>query len=136
MSNEISLGFKLSVTKSSITIVNATQTKTQNQQTTLAILHHTTQIVGTSAEALSTGDVSLAAEHWVLLVNRDSTNYVDVIGYKDGANYVIVGRMRPGEPWMGRLTPQTAGYPCIKLQANTANCNVEVVVAEAGDPAA
>jgi hypothetical protein len=137
MANEISFTAKLTVTKNSASVTQNTSTKTQTMSTTSEKLHHTIQDVGTSAEDLSTGDVDLTKEYLVLLYNRDATNYVDVICRKDGTpTDVTVGRMRPGEPFGPfRATLQTAGYPKLRLQANTAACDVEVTVTDAGDPA-
>lgn len=138
MANEISFTSKLSVTKSSVTVTNATSTKTQTMATTAAALHHTVQAVGfAAAEAISTGDVVLTDQHLILLWNRDSTNYVTVTCHKDVSNSATCGIMRPGEPWGPvRAELQTAGYPCFKMQSAVAACNVEVIVCDAGDPAA
>jgi len=138
MSNEISLTSKLQATKNNQTFTNQVSTKTQNMKTTLDAGHHTTQNVGTSKEILSTGDVTLTEEHFVLLYNRDATNYVDVfMRLNVTPTDVQSGRIRPGECYGPvRLPVQSGGYPSLWLQANTAACDVEVVVCEAGDPAA
>jgi len=138
MSSEISLTAKLQSVKASQTFTNQVSTKTQNMKTTLDAGHHTTQNVGTAKEILSTGDVTLTEEHFVLLYNRDATNFVDVfMRLNVTPTDVQSGRMRPGECYGPvRLMLQTASYPSLWLQANTAACDVEVVVCDGGDPAA
>jgi len=137
MANEISIQFKLQGSKNGVVVTNngSPATKTQNMESTLTVLHHTTQHVGTTVEDILLGDVSTAKEYWVLLINRDASNYVDARAYKDASNFADLFRLRPGEPFMARLKPQTSGYPKLSLIANTAPCDVEVIVIEAGDPA-
>jgi hypothetical protein len=139
MANEITTAFKLSVTKGGVTITNATGTgtKTQTIQSNLTgVVHHTVQSVGhAEAEALSLGDVTLTADHMVLLINRDATNFVTVNANKSADHLAVCGKMLPGESWGPvRLLAQTASYPSITLQADTADCLVEVVACDAGDP--
>lgn len=138
MANEISIQFKLAGTKNGTTVQNngsGLGYKQQTIQSSLNKMAQNVQDVGTTAEDLLTGDVPLTSEHWVLLINRDPTNYVDVEAHKDAANFATIARMRPGEPFMCRLNAQSSGYPKLKLKANTAACPVEVIVISAGDPA-
>jgi hypothetical protein len=138
MSAEITLQAKLQSVKNNQTFTNQVWQKTQNMKTTLDMGHHTSQIVSTSKEILSTGDVTLTEEHFVLLYNRDASNFVDVFMRLNATpTDVQSGRMRPGESYGPvRLMLQTASYPSLWLQANTAACDVEVVVCDGGDPAA
>lgn len=138
MSAEITLQAKLQSVKNNQTFTNQVWQKTQNMKTTLDMGHHTSQIVSTSKEILSTGDVTLTEEHFVLLYNRDTTNFVDVFMRLNATpTDVQSGRMRPDESYGPvRLMLQTASYPSLWLQANTAACDVEVVVCDGGDPAA
>jgi len=138
MSAEITLQAKLQSVKNNQTFTNQVWQKTQNMKTTLDMGHHTSQIVSTSKEILSTGDVTLTEEHFVLLYNRDTTNFVDVFMRLNATpTDVQSGRMRPGESYGPvRLMQQTASYPSLWLQANTAACDVEVVACDGGDPTA
>ena len=138
MSAEITLQAKLQSVKNNQTFTNQVWQKTQNMKTTLDMGHHTSQIVSTSKEILSTGDVTLTEEHFVLLYNRDATNFVDVFMRLNATpTDVQSGRIRPGECYGPvRLMLQTASYPSLWLQANTTACDVEVVVCDGGDPAA
>lgn len=142
MANEISLTAKISATKSSVTVTNSTSTKTQTMAAAAAHMHHTIQAVGTSREAVALGDVdnsnATGDEYWVLLFNRDATNFVIVEALVGSATYYQVGLMRPGECW-GPVRMQKLdgdGYGALYMDADTAACNVEVVAVEAGDPAA
>lgn len=148
MANEISLTAKLSVTANSVTVTNATSTKTQSidadfDVTNPPALHHTLQEVGTSEEAVDLGDIdttnATGDEYMLLLANRDATNYVDVfVKLTEGSpdTYKQIGRMRPGEFWAGRMVQATAADDIggIYLKADTAACQVEVVACEAGVP--
>lgn len=138
MANEISIQFKLAATKGGVTVQNSGSSlgyKQQNMQSSLTRMIQVVQDVGTTSEDLLTGDVPLGSEQWVLLINRDPTNYVDVEAHKDASNFATIARMRPGEPFLCRLNAQSGGYPKLRLKANTASCPVEVIVISAGDPA-
>lgn len=137
MSDEIRTTGKVVVTKNNVSITNSVSTKTQTMQSTLSAMHQTTQAVGTSAEDLSTGDVDITKEYGVLIYNRDSTNYVDIILRKDATpTDADAARIRPGESFGPiRARAQSGGYPKYRLQANTAACNCEVLVWDCGDPA-
>lgn len=134
---DFDLQFKLTMTEGVVTMTNAQSTKSQTRESTLTKIHHTIQSVGTGAEeAIDTGDVDLSKQHWVLLVNRDASNYVIVSAHKDGSNQADAYIMLPGEPFFARCAGQSGGYPITKVQADTAACDVEVLVGEAGDPTA
>lgn len=141
MANEISLTAKISVSKNSVTATNATSTKTQTMESTLEKMHHTVQSVGTSREAVSTGDVDTSKEYFVLLYNRDDTNFVAVeIEYSDG-NWFNFAVIRPGEMFgpvrmKAIASPGANQYGELFLDADTAACDVEVLVCDAGNPAA
>lgn len=78
--------------------------------------------IGTSEENIATfGDIS--TEGWCYLRNLDATNYVQW-GFSTG---VYGGRMEAGEPaGPFRAEPGLTIY----LKANTAACNVQVVMLE------
>jgi hypothetical protein len=146
MANEIQMNSGLKATKNSVTVQTSpavTFSKIQTMEAALNKEHHTTQAVGTSEEAVSIGDIdnsnATGDEYIVQLVNRDSTNYVEVkVKYAATPSYWTIGVMRPGEPWGPARVPKLDGSSLggLFLKANTAACNVEVVACEAGDPAA
>lgn len=128
---------KLTLTEGVVTMTNSTSSKNQTRESTLTHVHHTIQAVGfAAAEAVSTGDVVLTKQHIILLQNLDPTNFVTVTGWYDVSTSVVCGILLPGEFFNTRAELQTAGYPCFKVQADTAACDVEVIVSDAGDPAA
>jgi|ERR1051325_6993497 len=138
MGQEITFNASLKGKKNNVSVGPLVTEKVQTMESTLENLHHTVQTVGqAAAEDLSTGDVDLTKQYCVLLYNRDAANFVAVKIRKDVTpTDVEAGVMRPGEPWGPvRMPAQAGGYPKIRLQADTADCPVEVIVVEAGDPA-
>lgn len=141
MANEIGFTAKLTVQKSGVTVTQQTSTKTQSMATALTKLHHTVQSVGTSEESVSVGDVDISNatgdQYLVLFYNRNATNYVEVsVKYAATPSYWVIGVMRPGEPWGPARIPKLDGSSLggLFLKANTAACDVEVTVCEAGTP--
>lgn len=143
MANEITLTAKLSATKNSVTVTNAVYTKPQTMEGALEHMYHAVQEVGTSEEAVELGDVDITDatghEYMLLLINRDDTNYVSVkVKYAADPLYWTIGVMLAGESWgpvrLPTLTAASLGG--IYLDADTADCAVEVVACEAGNPAA
>lgn len=134
MPNEISVTAKLTFSYSGTTITNATSTDSITLNTAGGLdgsALQNVQTVGTSRESLVVGDVDTASAYFVLLRNKDADNYVTVETY-DSTNYVASGIMYPGELYGPVRVP--AGKT-IHLTANTAACQVETVVCEAGAPA-
>lgn len=134
---DIEMTFKLTLNEGVVSMTNAQSSKNQTRESTLDKIHHTIQNVGTSYEDVSTGDVTLTKQHVMCLMNRDATNFVTVAALKDGSNMAEQFIMLPGEccgPF--RLALQSAGYPKLQMKADTAACAVEVLVGDAGDPAA
>lgn len=80
------------------------------------------QTVGTVAEALVLGDAG--AGGWILLVNRDASNFVGLVANSGGTYFI---RMMPGEGALFRVDA-TASAPFIK--ADTAACEVEYLLLE------
>lgn len=84
---------------------------------------HNRQEIGTSEEALILGDV--AAGGFLIIVNRDATNFVELRSGTSATDFV---RLKPGEPALFRLSPDaTAPYAI----ADTAACEVEYILVEA-----
>lgn len=81
------------------------------------------QAVGTSAEDLTTGDVSTPG--YLFLYNLDSTNYVEV-GKTVSASFEELIKLEAGEMCCFRVAASTT----IRLQANTASCNVQYLLLE------
>ena len=133
MAETVSLQSKLSFTGTSGTYTNVTTSSTFTPTLgTLSKAHHTTQSVGLSKELLSTGDVTLTAQHVIRLENKDPDNFVTVYLRLNGTpTDEVAGIMLPGEPYGPvRVAPQSGGYPCYYMLADTAACNVEVVVSD------
>lgn len=122
MANEISYTGKLSVSKGGTTVTNATSTDSIDMSGTSMLT--VVQSIGTSYEALVLTDIDTAAKYFVILRNKDATNYVEV-SFDAGSTYSL--RMDPGE-LCGPL-PMVAGEQ-IGCRANTAACDVEVVACE------
>jgi hypothetical protein len=122
MANEISITAKLSVSKSGTTVTNATSTDSIDMTGTNMLT--LVQSIGTSYEALTLTDIDTAAKYFVMLRNKDATNYVEV-SFDAGSTFSL--RMDAGE-LCGPL-PMVAGEQ-IGCRANTAACEVEVICCE------
>lgn len=122
MANEISVTAKLSVSKGGTTVTNATSTDSIDMTGTNMLT--LVQNIGTSYEALTLTDIDTASKYFVLLRNKDATNYVEV-SFDAGSTYSL--RMDAGE-LCGPL-PMVAGEQ-IGCRANTAACEVEVICCE------
>jgi hypothetical protein len=122
MANEISITAKLSVSKGGTTVTNVTSTDSIDMTGTSMLT--VVQSIGTSYEALTLTDIDTAARYFVLLRNKDATNYVEV-SFDAGTTYSL--RMDAGE-LCGPL-PLVAGEQ-IGCRANTAACDVEVICCE------
>jgi hypothetical protein len=137
MANEITIQAKLSAAKNGAGISNATTTKTQSIETGLAGPRvNGLQSVGTSKEAVGLADTDTTKQYIVLLRNMDPTNFVTVYSRKDGTpTDSVTGIMLPGESWgAARMPALASGYPLLYMQADTAACQVDVQVTEAGNP--
>lgn len=122
MANEISITAKLSVSKGGTTVTNATSTDSIDMSGTNMLT--VVQSIGTSYEALVLTDIDTAARYFVMLRNKDATNYVEV-SFDAGSTFSL--RMNAGE-LCGPL-PLVAGEQ-IGCRANTAACDVEVICCE------
>ena len=122
MANEISITAKLSVSKGGTTVTNATSTDSIDMTGTNMLT--LVQNIGTSYEALTLTDIDTASKYFVMLRNKDATNYVEV-SFDAGSTYSL--RMDAGE-LCGPL-PMVAGEQ-IGCRANTAACEVEIICCE------
>lgn len=149
MSSEITFTSKLSANIAGIVVGSATSSKTQNANADALSVQHGTQLVGTAYEDLDLGDVladanNTSMSYLVQLWNRDSDAVVQVKIVPDAqvnasdaniSNVIPSCEIRPGEPWGPvRMKTLSSGYPKIQLSSNVENTQVEVTVAEAGDP--
>lgn len=121
MANELTVSASLSFTKGSITAALA-KNGLQITITGTKKLENV-QNIGTSEEALQLGDLGSAAGCWLLLINRDPTNYVNI---RPATGVADMCKVMPGEPALFRV----AGAAPYAI-ANTAACNVEYVLIEA-----
>lgn len=80
------------------------------------------QIIGTTEETVSVGDVSTLG--WAFFQNLDATNYVEI--GPDATGMVAFIRLEPGESCALRLTPGIT----IKAQANTAPVKLRCLILE------
>ncbi|MCA8921993.1 MAG: hypothetical protein KDD82_09305 [Planctomycetes bacterium] len=80
------------------------------------------QTVGTSEEALVVGDV--ASGGYMLAVNRDPTNFVQILGASGETPLV---RLEPGDLCLFRVDDGATLYAI----ANTAPCDVEYAILDA-----
>ena len=142
MANAINVTSKLSATFSAEVFTNTLTTLNTVPETTSTKGAHIAQTVGTAREAVLIGDVDITNatgnDYWLQLRNVDATNYVTVEMQYGAATYLQIGMMRPGGSWGPNLLPKLdgSGYNGIFLDADTADCLVVGVAAEAGDPAA
>lgn len=89
-----------------------------------AIVYDVTHSVGTTEETAGPSFGDIGTEGTFVVHNLDSTNYVQV-GFSTGVYGV---RLKPdGLPLVGNLEPNATIY----LKANTAACNVRIIVYEA-----
>lgn len=81
------------------------------------------QNVGTSEEALKLGDLSSLG--FVLLINRDLTNYIEL---KTATSGTVIAKMFPGECCMFRFG---SGITAPFVVANTATCQMDILLINA-----
>jgi hypothetical protein len=119
MANEITVTQKITLTKGNHAVKVAPSAQTFDQTGVGAF--DSVQDIATSEESMAAfGDVT--TEGWCYLRNLDAANFVQV-GFATGV-YGI--RLEAGEPASFRCEPGLTLY----LKANTAACNVRVVVFE------
>lgn len=79
-----------------------------------------TQSVGTSEEALGKGDITTPG--YILIFNRDATNFVSIRGASGGANCI---KLKPGDFALFRFS---GANPFVI--ADTAACEIEYLLIE------
>lgn len=83
---------------------------------------HKRQNVGTAEEPLALDDV--APGGFVIGVNRDATNYVEI---RPGSGLADLIKVGPGEPFLFRTAADSTPY----VIANTAECELEFLAVDA-----
>lgn len=116
MANEIQYSFTLQFSKG-----GAADSKTASANVTVTGNDYVrgTQVVGTTDETISLGDIGTPG--WCFLHNLDGTNYVEA--GPDGTNYFV--KCKAGEYAMFRV-----GSAAVHVKANTASCSVEYMIIE------
>lgn len=118
MANELTLSLSLRFSKSPTQVVEVA--KVLQRDVTGDDYTHKTQTIGTSAEALNIGDITTPG--YLVIVNTDGTNYVEI---RDGESGADVVKLKAGDWAMFRLTTATP-YAI----ADTGNCVVEYWLVE------
>lgn len=138
MANEVTVTSRVQWSKSGVTIANATYTDTITVESTLTKASSSVVSIGTTVEAVDTGDVTVTKQYGLRFTNLDATNFVTVyVRYDVSPTDVVAGIMLPGETFGPvRAGAQSGGYPAYWLKADTAACDVEVECYDLGDPTA
>lgn len=111
------LNFNLSITVDKTPLFEVIQPGTFTFDVSAIGLASGVQVVGTSAEAIVTTDVSSLG--WCYLQNLDSTNFL-LVGPDDGGTMKDFMKLLPGEPAWFRLKPGIT----VKAKADTAACKM------------
>lgn len=132
MPNEITVSSNLTHTANGSTVTSATTTDVVNDDSTAKRHSLIVQDVGFAAtEAASVGDVDTSKQYWARLRNLDANNYV-LVYITSGGSDVEIGRMNAGETWGPcRMKAVSSGNPTLKVKANLAACQVEVIACQA-----
>jgi len=118
MAKEIGISLSISIQKNG---AGASGTLSISPDLTGELILQNVQNIGTSAEAVTLGDITTAGQ--VFIKNLDATNFVEV--FLDSGGTQRIAKLRPG---YGMYIPfeGTALY----AKANTASCKIQVVASE------
>lgn len=132
MANEITIVSNLTHTAAGSTVTSATTSDVVDDPSTTKRHSLIVQDVGFAAsETASTGDVNTAKQYWARLRNLDPNNYV-IVYVTSGGSDVEIGRISSGETWGPcRMKAVVSGNPLLKVKADTAACQVEVIACQA-----
>lgn len=119
MANEISASASLTIAKGGVTLAHSS-TATHDMSGNEMI--HRTQVVGTSAEQVTFGDIT-GAPGMLKVTNQDATNYVELA--LDSGMTNTFAKIRPGG--VALFQPASA---TLYARANTAACRILVQAAE------
>lgn len=120
MANEIYTSLELTARKNGATI---TARASGNQDMSGDDLIQTTQVIGTSSEAVSFGEIT-GAPAQVMIQNLDSTNFVEIGG--DSGLTVFKLKIKPGKAIL--ISPSSG---TMYAKADTAAVRILIVAAEA-----
>lgn len=82
------------------------------------------QTIPTTAGGVVLDVSGLTTPRWFAVINRDATNYVDILSAVSGTVFI---RLKPGE---GAMLPFAPAITAPAAQANTASVDVEVLIIE------
>jgi hypothetical protein len=120
MANEIYTSLQLNATKGGAKIANTVSVRSDMAGDDMI---QTTQVIGTTAETVSFGEIS-GAPQFLLITNLDATNYVEFGG--DSGLTVFKIKLAAGKSTLFSPTSAT-----LYAQANTAAVRIQVLAAEA-----
>ncbi len=120
MADELTIRATLSFTKNSTNVELSAGPSDFDVTGTNAMKHR--QEIGTSEEAVTIGNV--AAGGYILVVNRDATNYVTL---RPGSGLTDLIRLEAGDFALFRLDDSATLYAL----ANTAACEIEYAIIDA-----
>ena len=118
MANEVTISVSLAFSKGGVTDSLSFQ-DLQFDVSGTKMIHHV-QSVTTGVMAIDKGNITTPG--WIIGINRDDTNYVDIIGVTAETATV---KIEAGEPFMFRLSGTAPEF-----QANTSACTVEYLLIE------
>ena len=123
MANELTLSALMEYSDS---LSTAESLQVDQKQVTVTIkrpLHYKQLIAFASDTALELG--TIAALGWVLIINRDTTNFVTL---KTAASGTIIAKLFPGEFCFFRIG---SGITAPAMRADTGDCEVEYILSAA-----
>lgn len=120
MANEIFYRIEFSARKGGAVV---SQTVSGNISMTGNEMIQSTQLIGTTSEVLNLGEIT-SAPAMILIQNLDSINYIEIGG--DSGLTVFKLKIPAGKSAIISPTSST-----IYAKANTANCRIQIVAADA-----
>ena len=120
MANEVYTSLQLSATKGGAKVANSVSGRSDMTGDDMI---QTTQVIGTTAETVSFGEIS-GAPQAILITNLDATNYVEFGG--DSGLTVFKLKLLAGKSMY--ITPTSA---TLYAQANTAAVRIQIIAVEA-----
>ena len=122
MADEYTIESKVTFSKGGTTItMPAADDRVLSFDVTGSVFTHQRQSIGTSAENVNVGEVTLGG--WAYIINHDATNYVELIDSGAGSTFAT---LEAGEVFMGRINAAVT----LQAQANTAACEIEYLIVD------
>ena len=139
MANELVITAGLNAILSGVRAQTTATGKTQSAAATaLNVVGKTQEIAARAAVDVGSLDITLATgdEYIICMYNRSAAGIVTVELEYTTDTYVVVGTMRPGEPWGPVRMPKMthANYGNLHITPSAGTMYVEVTAAEAGTP--